>query len=187
MGVDAKPAIPDLVNRLKSEDRQVRKFAAEALGKIGPEAKSAVPKLVELLKDADPIVREAAFTATTQVDPEAKQLLPALTKLLDEHDVSIRMFAVQALGKVGRAATPAIPKIAGHLNDQGSDGSDIQSAVLNCLCTIGSAAHDPLPVKSRDKGETTAPWGAEAVNAVVRLAHDRSPTFVNVRNRYGIC
>ncbi len=55
--------VSELVKDLKDKSADVRRSAADALGRIGPEAKAAVPALSEALKDEDPDVRLSAVRA----------------------------------------------------------------------------------------------------------------------------
>ena len=48
-----------------------RRFAALALGQVGPAAKGTVPLLVEALEDADGGVRKFAAEAIQKIDPKA--------------------------------------------------------------------------------------------------------------------
>jgi len=59
--------VPLFIDVLKCYDAELRKGAAEVLGKIGPPAAAAVPKLKEALKDEYPMVREAATRALKSV------------------------------------------------------------------------------------------------------------------------
>ena len=47
---DAKPAIPALINLLRSKDLEARRAAIQAFTGIGPIAKDAIPALVQVLK-----------------------------------------------------------------------------------------------------------------------------------------
>jgi hypothetical protein len=62
---------PDLVKLLKDEHPEVRRAAAEALGKFGPAVNKqlAVPALNEALKDADAQTRKAAEAALARIGP----------------------------------------------------------------------------------------------------------------------
>ena len=62
-----KLAVPELVQALDDEDRDVRRYAARALGDIGPEAREAVPKLTNLLHDEDRLVRNASRKALARI------------------------------------------------------------------------------------------------------------------------
>ena len=48
-------AVPALIAALK--DKEMRRYAASALGAIGPAAKEAVPALIAALKDENQVVR----------------------------------------------------------------------------------------------------------------------------------
>ncbi|MHA1604466.1 MAG: HEAT repeat domain-containing protein [Candidatus Freyarchaeota archaeon] len=63
-----KPAVPQLVELLKSEHTETVKYAAYALGKIGD--RKAIPPLLEVVKNHHGLVREAAGRAILQIDPE---------------------------------------------------------------------------------------------------------------------
>ena len=64
LGVEAKSAIPFLIENVKSTDAGRQFGAAMALYQIGPEAKAAIPALRELLETQPPAeVRQAASAA----------------------------------------------------------------------------------------------------------------------------
>ena len=65
--------IEDLIENLGHEDVNVRKAAAEALGKIGSEARQAIPDLVKALVDKDSDVRRAAAEALGKIDSQWAQ------------------------------------------------------------------------------------------------------------------
>ena len=66
--------VEPLIKALGDEDRNVRRWAAEALGKIGDPG--AVKPLKDLLKDKDPLVREAAAKALDRISkPKAAKPL----------------------------------------------------------------------------------------------------------------
>jgi HEAT repeat protein len=50
----AKTAVPDLTSALSDSEYNVRRAAADALGRFGPAAASAIPELEKLGKQADP-------------------------------------------------------------------------------------------------------------------------------------
>ena len=55
--------VPALIQALKDENKDVRREAASALGRIGEEAKNAVPALIQALKGQDPEVRDTIVWA----------------------------------------------------------------------------------------------------------------------------
>jgi HEAT repeat protein len=76
------PAVPALVELLASSDPQLRRYAAQALARVGPEAQEAVPALVGALDDSDELVRQLAIRALGQVGPPAGAAVPKLLDLL---------------------------------------------------------------------------------------------------------
>jgi HEAT repeat protein len=113
-GLSTNPAaIPVLMDLLRDSDREVRRWAANALRCIGPAAERAVPALVEALRDRDAAVAEAAAAALGEIGPRALPAIPALieTFLDGEHP----MGGVQeALVRIGPAAFPLLTQALSH-------------------------------------------------------------------------
>jgi HEAT repeat protein len=53
--------VPALMQALRDDDLWVRRFAASALGSIGPAARLAIPRLRDLAESGDPAQIEAAM------------------------------------------------------------------------------------------------------------------------------
>jgi hypothetical protein len=66
-----KPAIPGLTRALSDPDGNVRLFAAEGLGAMGPDAASAIPALEKMLQDEDKSLRRAAEEALAKIRGES--------------------------------------------------------------------------------------------------------------------
>lgn len=62
-----EPAVEQLVDALKSENRQVRVLAMRTLGDIGPVAKAALPALAQAAASSDPNETAAAKTALAKI------------------------------------------------------------------------------------------------------------------------
>lgn len=84
LGRIGAPAVPHLIQAVRSPDPEVRHHAVETLSRIGPEAGEAVPDLVRALNDQDPLVRKTAARALGQIGPSAAEAVPALLRLLVE-------------------------------------------------------------------------------------------------------
>src|SRR5262245_60263931 len=65
-----EPAVRELIDALKDSDKDVRKAAATALGKVDPNVEMAVPPLIDALKDKAGPVRQAAASALGQIGPD---------------------------------------------------------------------------------------------------------------------
>jgi HEAT repeat protein len=100
------PAVNPLMNGLKRKKRQLRKKAAEALGKIGDAA--AVDLLIIALKDDDWRVAKASSVALGKIGD--KRAVSPLIEALEDKDSNVREGSAEALGKIGnkRSVDPLI-------------------------------------------------------------------------------
>jgi HEAT repeat protein len=98
--VDIRAAIPALIKATGDKDSDVRGWAAQALGTIGPDAKEAVPTLIRLLEDGDEGARNSSCIALGEIGPVAKSALPALHEALNDPSKDVRGFAQRAIEKI---------------------------------------------------------------------------------------
>ena len=63
-----RDAVPVLVYQLANPRADVRQWAANVLGELGPVARDAIPSLSDALRDADEAVREAARNSLEKID-----------------------------------------------------------------------------------------------------------------------
>ncbi len=82
LGRIGAPAVPALMDALRSTNPSVRRKAVEVLGRMGEDASPAVPALTALLDDPDFGVRKAAARTLGQIGPAAKDAVPALMRAL---------------------------------------------------------------------------------------------------------
>jgi HEAT repeat protein len=85
MGEGASDATPAIVRLLKSRDKNVRRQAAAALGRVAA-AEEAVAPLTEMLRDPDISVRQQAATSLGMFGPAASSALPDLERIAKEPD-----------------------------------------------------------------------------------------------------
>lgn len=169
------PAIPQLLEALLDQDRNVRWLGAKVLGRIGETR--AVAGLIGVLKDDVRGVRAQASRALGMIG--AKEGVPNLVQALGDEAESVRAEAAIALGKIGynavsdllaaleddsapvRAAAaealgelqarPAVPDLLRHLR---KDSSRVRAASALALGRIGDpAALTPLIQAFQDKGD----------------------------------
>jgi hypothetical protein len=88
LGRIGPPAIPQLIELLKSPNPDVRLIAAQVLARMGSDAKEAVPTLIPLLKDPDERVRKAATRTLGRIGPDAAAAVPELMQALVEQAAS---------------------------------------------------------------------------------------------------
>lgn len=185
MGIDAKPAIPDLIELL--HDPIAYGEAASALGKIGPDAKAAVPDLVACLADVNlGYDRCYAATALGSIGQSPEIAVPALAKMVaSEDDPTIRRLAAMALGDFGGQAKEAVAVLIDAVK---KGDPEMRRDAARSIGSIGGTDHD-IPaligllsdeVDGARLGAAKALTliGGEAVSAVpklVELLKDSSP------------
>ncbi|MBN2453282.1 MAG: HEAT repeat domain-containing protein, partial [Candidatus Omnitrophica bacterium] len=130
-----KAAVPELIKALGDKNDDVRKNAAEALGRIGQAAKDAVPALVKALGDKNDVVRKNAAETLGRIGPDAKDAVPELIQAVDD----IGNAAAEAIGKIG---LPAVPALIQALKDK---NYFIRDEAAEILGRIGPAAKAAVP------------------------------------------
>jgi HEAT repeat protein/beta-lactamase regulating signal transducer with metallopeptidase domain len=111
-------AVPVLTAVVKSENRNARRFAIEALGRVGTDARPAVPALLHAMKHEDRETRKRAINVVGNIDPHAKGFVAALIEALKDEDAAIRSLAAGELGGVTKDAKAAIPALLEALRDK---------------------------------------------------------------------
>jgi HEAT repeat protein len=109
IGPDGAPAVPTLMEILRTGSADARANAAEALGLIGTGAGPAVLLLSDALGYPDSRVRENAAFALGEIGAKAAVFtVPELIKALGDDDDEVLKAAMVALGAIGPAAASAL-------------------------------------------------------------------------------
>ena len=169
-----------LLELLRDEVPEVRRTAAESLGKIGdPRAANSILPLID---DPAVIVREASLLALGRVKPTATDgVVGRLTQSLEDPDESVRQAAVVAIGEI-EPDSRLLQPVVGLLR---SPDASIRRAAVRALLQVDSIQWVPALVAVRDSdaevrqgivavvgewgGSTVSPWLRE------RLVDDPSP------------
>jgi HEAT repeat protein len=144
----------ELGKKIRDQDRNVRKKAALALGKIGLELRVSVNDLVHALQDQDEGVRAQAAQSLGDIGPSAYFAVPALAKVLQDKSAKVRAAAAEALAQIGVLAKAAVPALIKAMNDK---DVVVRRRVTNALGLIGPRAKAAIPalikaLKDPDKG-----------------------------------
>ena len=98
--LDTRAALPALIDALTGDDRDVRAWAAGAIGWMGPAAEPAIPVLVKLLRDPYEGARNNACIALGRIGPAAREALPVLREALNDPSRDVRRFAAIAIQRI---------------------------------------------------------------------------------------
>ncbi|MCP4351746.1 MAG: HEAT repeat domain-containing protein [Desulfobacterales bacterium] len=120
-------AVQPLINVLKNEDHgNVRKKAAEALGKIGDPV--VLKPLIKAMKDTDPVVRAGAARALGETGSE--DAVQPLIKAMKDSNYYVRMSVAEALNKRGTGSADAVDSLITALHDEYRDVSKLAAEGL---------------------------------------------------------
>ena len=117
LGPAAYSQVPALIETLEHDrSPQVRHYAAEVLGMIGPKAKAAVPALLRGTRDKDDLVRLSSLGALSRIHPAPELAIPVFIEALNDPGQSrARELAAMALGSYGPQARDAVPPLLSTL------------------------------------------------------------------------
>ncbi len=95
---------PELVEALRTADRQTAVDLQAAIVRLGPKAKPATPALNKLLKQEEP-AKSNALNALGALGPLATDSLPAIVPLANDQNHHVRFAAISAIGRILSATT----------------------------------------------------------------------------------
>jgi len=128
LGPAASSQVPALVDALQNDSLpNVRHYAAEVLGMIGPPAEPATSALIVTAKDRDALLRLSSLGALNRIHPNPELAIPAFMAALDDPDQSLtRELAANALGSYGPQAKAAVPILLRTLATNAAAGAALK-------------------------------------------------------------
>jgi len=126
-----KPAVPALLEAMKSQEPKVRAEVARTLGRIGDDAENSSPQLRYLWKDPSPDVRAAVATAYCLINGSDQDALAVLEDGLDKEDPKVRRMFVDAFQDLGILARPSVRKLRRLLKD---DSYHVRCGAALAIC-----------------------------------------------------
>lgn len=161
LGPEAKPAVPELIARLKDPSWQTNKNettnpVAWVLAKIGPAAKDAIPALVESLAFERNTKHTNCADALIAIGSES---IPSVIPLLHHPDLRVRYDAAYVLNKFGYQAKDAVPELVKLIGDPalravnyefGKKETLVWITAVEALGNIGPDAKDAIPILAAD-------------------------------------
>jgi len=116
--------VPSLIKALQRPERDVRFYAAQLLGRLGPAAEPAVPALLAILKEpSDPTSSDTSRDLASQLDPAwsaaislsqisaSPQVIAGLIEVLSSGTPERRNCAAEGLDTLGPRAIDAMPAL----------------------------------------------------------------------------
>jgi HEAT repeat protein len=133
------PAIPQVLEALRGEDKFVQLAASEILTEIGSEA---IPALVEMLQREETRESEQirALYAIEKMgrEPGVEKAVPALCTLLTTAPDAVREHVAFVLGEIGPGAAPAVPALV-SLRDSPDSTPELRHMARSALEKIQAA------------------------------------------------
>jgi outer membrane protein assembly factor BamB/HEAT repeat protein len=136
------PAIPILVELLRHEQVDFRRFAADACIDLAPDTVSIQPALRRALRDKDSMVAADAARALGALRERAGPSVPALIMTLSHEEPHVRIYVAEALASIGPKAAAATNRLTRALRDP---IPGVRWAASEALAGIGPAAHSAAP------------------------------------------
>jgi RNA polymerase sigma factor (sigma-70 family) len=148
---NGKP-LSDWIKDLKDKDPDVRRKAAEAVGRIGSDAKAAVPALLDALEDEEVSRNKDNTLSMTAAEALWKVDRAAFVEVLKTTGRSHgRWVATLALWNIGPAAKEVTPVLVDLAKDQKASAD--QAHALLALGYIGAEPEVALPVLAAALGD----------------------------------
>lgn len=99
-GTNGRPAVPLLISRLNTRNRDLQAHCLSALGALHQEPDACIPAIAPFLNSKDDRVRWVTLDALRAFGKEAKPAVPALLQCLDDTYDEVRKAATNALREI---------------------------------------------------------------------------------------
>ncbi len=178
MSIEARDAVPSLIETLKDQQRSVvvGSSAARALARIWPYEKGTINALVDALKDSRPPVRIAVVNAAGSIQPVRKEVFDAFLDMLKSSSESdgIKMNVEDKLGEMWPYDKKAVLRaLYGALKDR---SPYVQKEAIHVFGQMGPEAKILLPIiQEARKDPSLVPDIDEAVQKINTPAHLAKP------------
>jgi HEAT repeat protein len=171
LGANSVPEVarPALIETLRDDDAEVRRYAAFGLGLMGPPLGDTISPLVDTLKDPHNSVAIAAAWALGRMGMAAAAAVPALIAEVEdrtpEHVRTVGTAATWALGYMASGAANALPILFVALKDPWVPS---RLAAAWTLGRIGSRAAIPALLEALgDEEEVVWEAASKALDAII--------------------
>jgi HEAT repeat protein len=136
--------LPLVVERLDSEDPEVRREVLSFVGYLGSAAVELAPRIAELSQDPDPEIRLAAVYVLGSIGASDPASVHAVERHLGDSDLKLRRAAAATLARFGAAAVDAQPALVAALADRDSGVRGSAADALLAIDPSGATLHREL-------------------------------------------
>jgi predicted NACHT family NTPase len=134
---EKKAVITAMLIRLEDGNKEVRRDAAEALGRLGNASEIVINALLLRLQDENSWVRLYAASALGDLGNASETVINALLLLLQDRVHLVGLFAAFALGKLGNTSEAVINALLLRLED---DDNLVRASAAQALGNLGNAS-----------------------------------------------
>lgn len=99
-GIKHPTADIEIINGMKSQDRDLRSMSAQAAGNLQVETPDSINCLISLLQDEDDYIRRCAVEALGKMDGKFREIWDGLIQSLEDTSPSVRLHAIRGLGRL---------------------------------------------------------------------------------------
>ncbi len=150
VGVEARVAVPGLIEVLKDKEDQVLREAAIALALT--DTKAGLRVLLETMQSSDAHRRTHAAHALGMKGKKASAAIPLLIEALKDRNPQVRSHAARALGCIGAEEEAVVPALIDTLKDK---DAIVRAEAAEALLSLGGKARAAVPaligtLKDRD-------------------------------------
>jgi HEAT repeat protein len=157
-----KPAVPSLIESLRTDHVVLQIWSAYTLGEIGPDASAAALALVDGLRAEDDDLRAVAARSLGQIGSDNAKVVEALAESLTDTNARVGKWSVVSLGQIGPSAIAAGPQLVDAL-----DQPSVRAEAIRSLVQIGAGT---IPLLTEALADDTI--RLEAVEALRQLDPD---------------
>jgi len=168
-----KPAVPILLEKLKSDEARERWTSSEILTRIGEPTAPVVESLRPLIVDRDDYVRRTAIECLGKLGPVARPALDDLKKATNDQAGMNSVFALVAIVRIAGPSNEIIDRIASRLASE----KDTAAFAADMLADIGLPAKRTEPALREALKRSEAQIRVNAAAALGRVGADSDATI----------
>jgi HEAT repeat protein len=180
LGIDATPAVPELILLLGNSNPDLRQQAAWTLKNIGPPASAAVTQLRGVLPEARGYEQIYVAWALAAILPDEPPNFEVLTAQLAGDDSKLSVEILKALKALGYRSGPALPKILIALKHQDPEVREWAGDTIGAIGPAAQPAIQDLITALSDDVPAVRQWSVYGLGGIGPAAVQGVPELVRL-------